>query len=35
MRERLADLGGELRYGAIAGGGFALELRLPQQEVPA
>lgn len=35
MRERLADLGGELRYGIRTGGGFALELRLPQQEVPA
>lgn len=35
IRERLADLGGELRYGPRTGGGFALELRLPQQEVLA
>lgn len=35
IRERLADLGGELRYGTRTGGGFALELRLPQQEVLA
>ncbi|MCC2954216.1 histidine kinase [Massilia sp. IC2-477] len=35
MRERLADLGGELHYGARAGGGFALELRLPPREVAA
>ena len=30
MRERLADLGGELRYGRQAGGGLALEMRVPQ-----
>lgn len=30
MRERLADLGGELRYGQQAGGGLALEMRVPQ-----
>lgn len=30
MRERLADLGGELRYMYGRGAGFALEMRLPQ-----
>lgn len=35
IRERLADLGGELRYGTRTGGGFELELRLPQQEMAA
>lgn len=35
IRERLAELGGELHYGPQAGGGFALELRLPAHEVPA
>lgn len=35
MRERLADLGGELHAGAQAGGGFAVELRLPREAVAA
>lgn len=35
IRERLADLGGELHYGQRDGGGFALALRLPLQEVLA
>ena len=35
MRERLADLDGELRYGRRASGGFAVEVRLPAQEVAA
>lgn len=35
IRERLADLGGELHYGTQADGGFALELRLPMQELSA
>jgi two-component system sensor histidine kinase DesK len=35
IRERLADLDGELRYGPQPGGGFALELRLPKQEMTA
>ncbi|MET0980975.1 MAG: histidine kinase [Telluria sp.] len=30
MRERLADLGGELRYAQGRSGGFALEMRMPQ-----
>jgi len=34
MRERLAELGGELRYASPEDGGFLLELRLPQH-VPA
>lgn len=35
IRERLADLDGELHYGPRDGGGFALELRLPKQAVTA
>ena len=35
IRERLAELDGELRYGPQVGGGFALELRLPKQAVGA
>lgn len=35
MRERLADLGGELHAGSRTGGGFALAMRLPRPEVPA
>ena len=35
IRERLAELDGELQYGPQAGGGFALELRLPSQAVTA
>jgi signal transduction histidine kinase len=35
IRERLADLGGELHAGPRAGGGFALDMRLPRQEVTA
>lgn len=35
IRERLADLGGELHAGPRAGGGFALDMRLPRQEAAA
>lgn len=31
MRERLSELGGELHYGQQAGGGLALEMRVPQR----